>query len=123
MPATSPRFSITVPHETHAALKRLSAVQKRPLGSLVREYLESVTPALDELAGAMEAMREVEAAARSEIVSTLSEVHQEMEPHINGIIGHLRALSGIEVDDAQDEGGAQAVGLRDSLSTASTPAM
>ena len=49
----------------------------------------------------MEAMREVEAAARSEIVSTLSEVHQEMEPHINGIIGHLRALSGIEVDDAQ----------------------
>lgn len=99
MPATSPRFSITVPHETHAALKRLSAVQKRPVGSLVREYLESVTPALEELAGAMEAVRYAEAAARSELASTLSDVHREMEPHINGILGHLRALSGVAEDD------------------------
>jgi len=93
MPATSPRLSITVPDHTHAALKRLSAAQGRPLGALVREYLEMATPALEELAGAMEMMRAAQDAARSELATSLTDAQADLEPHLNGILGHLRALA------------------------------
>ena len=65
MPATSPRFTITVKPETDRALKRLAAVQGRPTASIIREYLEGVTPVLDEIADAMEAVRQAEASARA----------------------------------------------------------
>lgn len=110
MPATSPRLSITVSDDTYVALKRLSAAQGRPLGALVREYLEMATPALLELAGAMEAMRIAQDAARSELASSLGEAQADLEPHLNGILGHLRALADMAEGDSHGEVDGGAVG-------------
>jgi predicted DNA-binding protein len=102
MPATSPRFTITVKPETDRALKRLAAVQGRPTASIIREYLEGVTPALEDIADAMEAVRNAEASARAELVGSLTGVHDELMPHIEGIMGHFRAIAALGEDAAED---------------------
>lgn len=98
MPATSPRFTITVNRETDAALKRLAAVQGRPVASIIREFLDGVTPVLEDIADAMIAVRDAEAAARAELVGSLEEVHAEMQPHFQGILGHFQALAKLGAD-------------------------
>lgn len=118
MPATSPRFTITVKPETDRALKRLAAIQGRPTASIIREYLEGVTPAIDDIADAMEAVREAEASARAELVGSLSEVHQELMPHIEGIMGHFRAIALLGEAAPEDGAGAR---MRASASTAPPP--
>lgn len=99
MPATSPRFTITVNRETDAALKRLAAVQGRPVASIIREFLDGVTPVLDDIADAMIAVRDAEASARAELVGSLEEVHAEMKPHFEGILGHFQALAKLGADE------------------------
>jgi predicted DNA-binding protein len=103
MPATSPRFTITVKPETDRALKRLAAIQGRPTASIIREYLEGVTPVLGEIADAMEAVRDAEASARAELVGSLSEVHDELLPHIEGIMGHFRAIASLGEGAVEDQ--------------------
>ena len=109
MPATSPRFTITVKPETYTVLKRLAAVQERPTASIIREYLEGVTPVLGEIADAMEAVRNAESAARAELVGSLTamaDVHDELLPHIEGIMEHFRAIASMAEDapEGQTEG-------------------
>lgn len=112
MPATSPRFTITVPRDTDSALKRLAGVQGRSVASLIREYLEGITPTLVQLADAMETVRQMEVEARAELVGSLAEVEAEMRPHMVGIMDHLRALVelGGDQSDADGAGGASVEG-------------
>lgn len=100
MPATSPRFTITVAPGTDHALKRLAAVQGRPVASLIREYLDGVAPVMADLADAMEAVRTAEALAREELGSSLADAAEDMRPHIEGIAAHLRALAHMEAEPA-----------------------
>lgn len=112
MPATSPRICITMNDETHAALKRLSAVQGRPLASVIREMLDDAAPTVDALADSMEALKAAEASARAGIAGTLSEVAHELEPHLTGILGHLRAISDLGEGDRVGEASGDASWLR-----------
>lgn len=123
MPATSPRLCITLSVQTDMALKRLAAAQGRPVAAVVREYLESATPVLEELAGAMESVRDAEASAKMSLSENVSEVMEEMQPHISGLIHHLRALGGIAVADPSGERGDGAGGTGHRRRAASTPAM
>lgn len=102
MPATSPRFTITVHPETDTALKRLAAAQGRPVASIIREFLEGVTPTLNDLAQALESVKHAEATAVAGLAGSLEEIHEEMRPHVEGILGHLQAL-GSMVGSAGDE--------------------
>lgn len=104
MPATSPRFTITVPTDTDAALKRLAGVQGRPVASLIREYLEGITPTLVQLADAMEAVRQMEADARAELAGSLAQAEAEIRPHMVGIMDHLRALVELGVEPSEADG-------------------
>lgn len=99
MPATSPRICITMSEEAHKALKRLSAVQGRPLSSLIREMLDDAAPTVDQLATSMEALKAAQASAKAGIAGTLSEVADELQPHLQGILGHLEAIGHLGEDD------------------------
>lgn len=103
MPATSPRLSITLDADTHAALVRLSAVQARPVATIVREFLDTAAPTIDQIAASMEAMHAASIAARAELAGTLGEVAEELEPHLQGIMGHLQAMAHLgEIIPAHD---------------------
>lgn len=95
MPATSPRLSITLDQETHTALVRLSEVQRRPIATIVREFLDTAAPTIDHIAASMEAMREAQDAAKAGLAGTLGEVVEELEPHLMGIMGHLQAMANL----------------------------
>lgn len=105
MPATSPRLSITLSQETHDAVARLSAIQRRPIATIVREFLDTAAPTIDQIAASMEAMEAAQAAARTELACSLSEVAEELEPHLRGILGHLRAMADLGGDDPASLGG------------------
>lgn len=98
MPATSPRFTITVRPETKAALTRLAGVQGRPVASLIRDVLDDAAPIMDELAGTIEALGAAREAARAEMTDGLAEAAADLQPHLEGILGHLRAVHDLVSD-------------------------
>lgn len=102
MPATSPRFSITVDHATHAALQRLAAAQGRPAASIVRECLDSAAPALIAIAEATEQLQAAKRAAQHQVADGLAEVQAELEPHLTGILDHFRAIAALGFDPSED---------------------
>lgn len=50
---------------------------------------------MEQIAVAMEAVRDAEAAARAELADSLQEVHDELMPHFEGIMDHFRAIASI----------------------------
>lgn len=102
MPATSPRLCITVNAEAHAALKRLATIQARPLASVIRELLEDAAPTVDQIAASIETLQAAQASVRAGIASTLSEVADELQPHLTGILGHLRAIEHLGEAEGSD---------------------
>ena len=105
MPATSPRFTITVASETSLALKRLAGVQGRPVASIIREVLDDAAPIMSELADTIEALGAARDAARAELVDGLAEAAADLQPHLEGILGHLRAVH-VLVSDPDEPVGA-----------------
>lgn len=103
MPATSPRLTITLHPDTYSALKRLSEVQARPMASVIRELLDLAAPTVEQMAGAIQSMKALEASARAELGNSLAEAYQDVQPHLAGILGHLRALSDAGQADEDDE--------------------
>ena len=98
MPATSPRFTITVRPVTKAALTRLAGVQGRPVASLIRDVLDDAAPIMEELAGTIEALGAAREAARAEMTDGLAEAAADLQPHLEGILGHLRAVHDLVSD-------------------------
>lgn len=125
MPATSPRFTITVRPETQVALKRLAGVQGRPVASIIREVLDDAAPIMSELADTMEALGAARDAARAELADGLAEAAADLQPHLEGILGHLRAVH-VLVSDPDEPAGAD--GARSAVAdragrTAPTPGL
>ena len=107
MPAASPRFALTVRPETKAALTRLAGVQGRPVASLIRDVLDDAAPIMEELAGTIEALGAAREAARAEMTDGLAEAAADLQPHLEGILGHLRAVHDL-VSDPDESTGADA---------------
>ena len=101
MPATSPRFTITVAPETHTALKRLAGVQGRPVASVIREVLDDAAPIMAELADTIEALGAARDAARAELTDGLAEAAADLQPPLEGILGHLRAVHDLVSDPVE----------------------
>jgi hypothetical protein len=98
MPATSPRLCITVNVEAHSALKRLAVASRRPLASVIRELLEDAAPTVDQIASTIEALQTAQEASKSAIRQDLTEAASDLEPHLTGILGHLRAMTDLVRD-------------------------
>lgn len=112
MPATSPRFTITISEEANTALKRLASAQGRPVAALIRELLHDAAPTIGQLATSIEALKAAEASARAGIAGSLSEVADELQPHLQGILGHLQAIGDLGEPDEVPQGGAGVGRLR-----------
>lgn len=104
MPATSPRFTITVDHGTSAVLKRLAGIQGRPVASIVREILDDAAPIIAQLADTIEALEAARDAARAEITDGMAEAANDLQPHLEGILGHLRAVHDLVSDPCESAG-------------------
>lgn len=103
MPATSPRFTITVRPDTDRALKRLASIQGRPVASIIREVLDDAAPIMAELADTIEALGAARDAARAELTDGLAEAAADLQPHLEGILGHLRAVQGLVSDPDESD--------------------
>lgn len=107
MPAINPRVSITIEPDHLDIYRRLSAVQHRPVGAIIREVLESARPAMAEVADMMEQMSRAQEAAKSDVLASLTSAHDELAPRLETILGHLRGISGVasEIAAMADEDG------------------
>jgi hypothetical protein len=104
MPAVSPRFTITVAPHTNDTLKRLAAIQGRPVASIIREVLDDAAPIMAQLADTMEALGAAREAARAEITEGMAEAANDLQPHLDGILGHLRAVHDLVSDPSESTG-------------------
>lgn len=114
MPTEKPRLMVTLEQRTYDVLKRLSAVQRRPASAIVREVLDGSTDMLSDIADTMEALERAQEAARARIgaeaTAGLDEAASTLQPHLEGILGHFRALAAL-ASDFVDEAGLERGGV------------
>lgn len=107
MPTAKPRLMVTLEPETYNVLMRLARVQSRPASAIVREVLDGSTEALSQIADTMEALERLVGAAKdrlaTETVQGLESAQGMLQPHLDGILDHFRAMTG-ELEDAASSG-------------------
>lgn len=100
MATTKPRLTFTASHELAAVLKRLAAVQGRPVSGVVSEYLEITVPVLERVADAMERALAAQAEARAGIVAGLQDAQAQAEPALALLLDALNAAAGPSAEGA-----------------------
>lgn len=79
MPAKNPVIGVVVPKATHAAIKRLAALQGRGMSAVVREFLVETTPVLERIAGMLEMALKAEGQWPAELVDKLERMQAGIE--------------------------------------------
>lgn len=91
-----PRIAITVPRETHAALDKLSRLQRRPRSAVAADLLEEMTPALERIASLLEAATKARDKLPASTVAKLSALEELLGHTAQFGLDRLAAAIGTE---------------------------
>jgi hypothetical protein len=103
MPAKNPVIGVVVPEATHAAIKRVAALQGRSKSAVVRDFLVETTPILERIAAMLELAYKAEGQWPADLVSKLERMQAGLE--INAL-GAMEALDVATADMAAHRRGA-----------------
>lgn len=95
MPAKNPVIGVVVPEATHAAIKRLAALQGRSKSAVVRDFLVETTPVLERIAAMLELAYKAEGQWPAELVTKLEGMQAGLEQQA---LGAMEALDVAEAD-------------------------
>lgn len=79
MPAKNPVIGVVVPEATHAAIKRLAALQGRSKSAVVRDFLVETTPVLERISSMLEMALRAEGQWPAELVTKLEKMQEGLE--------------------------------------------
>lgn len=99
MATTKPRITISLEPEIYAALKRLAALQRRPMSTSVTELLVGLLPVVTQVIQTLEYVQKADEKAREQLREPLKQLLKDLEP--------LEAVAlkfGKIVPDGQGEG-------------------
>ena len=89
MPAKNPVIGVVVPEATHAAIKRLAALQGRSKSAIVRDFLVETTPVLERVAAMLELAHKAEGQWPADLVKKLERMQAGLEVTALGAMGTL----------------------------------
>jgi len=89
LPAKNPVIAVVVPEATHAAIKRLAALQGRSSSAVVREFLVETTPVLERIAGMLELAYKAEGKWPADLVKKLEGMQSGLETLALGAMGQM----------------------------------
>lgn len=89
MATEKPRITITLEPDQHEVLRRLAALQGRPMSRIIAELLAEVTPTLGRVADSLEiAMRSSED-VRTNLRRVAQEAETEMAPMLDAVLSQF----------------------------------
>lgn len=80
MATMKPRITITLEPDQHDVLRRLADLQRTSMSKIVAEFLGEVTPILENVANALEAVQRASSDARAKFVRTAEVAEEELRP-------------------------------------------
>jgi hypothetical protein len=89
VPAKNPVIAVVMPEATHAAIKRLAALQGRSKSAVVREFLVETTPVLERIAGMLELALTAQGKWPADLVSKLEAMQTGLEGQALGAMDLL----------------------------------
>lgn len=106
MPAKNPVVGVVLPEATHAAIKRLAALQGRSKSAVIREFLVETTPVLERIAAMLELAYKAEGKWPAELVAKLERMQSGLE------VDALGAMEALDVAQADMEAARSAAHAR-----------
>lgn len=85
MPAKRPRIMFTPGEDTLAAVRRIAALEGKPVSAVVADFMDTVTPFMLDLVEAMEAAKAARDDAKAGIVAAAEEAAERMAPHVEEV--------------------------------------
>lgn len=89
MPATSPRFSITLDPHDYQTIKRLADLQGVPMSRIIREFIHEVGPVLSRLTDTLEIAKKAEKSATIKLRNSFDEAEKELKPLADMILNQF----------------------------------
>jgi hypothetical protein len=92
MPTAKPRVQVTLTLPQHETLRRLAALQKRSMSSVISELFETVLPALERVAVVLQAAVRAQDSQRAGLLASAEQTERDLRPLVAQAMGQLDLL-------------------------------
>lgn len=89
VPAKNPVIAVVMPEATHAAIKRLAALQGRSKSAVVRDFLVETTPLLERIGGLLALAHKAQGKWPADVVAKLEALQNGLEGQALGAMDSM----------------------------------